>query len=361
MGSMVPNGRARPPQMLAAVVESHAVRVGARFSASFQRTLRIPDDGQVYPLPPGLGAFPLFEVKDDAAHRAALPAARPGDAFLPMYQREALWVGFGAAPWKPNAVRVAVGRVNALTGRPEADDDGSGGGGDPRPLRADPQNYLVCPDQPWLDGINVGAGVIRQFVAMPLGQGYSVEAAVTGEERFGGIRLTVYEPKPGRFPDHPPPAPAGPRRMGAPSPAPGAGAKAAGAAMGLGAGGTMKQKIYPDRYGIDTWDAGHFGRVTVHIVNSEQFRQLTGSDPPPSPVSAKTYTDHGLPWFELYDDAKSAVAPPESTRRIKSVAERDRERGKPVEDPSVDVPPEQIARTPPAPSPRPRGPDRSNT
>ena len=349
MGSMVPNGRAGPPPRLAVVVEPHDVRVGARFSASFQRTLRIPDDGRVYPLPPGLGAFPLFEVKDDAAHRAALPAARPGDAFIPMYQREALWIGFSAASWKPNAVQIAAGKVNALTGRPVEEDV-------ERPLRTDPQNYVVCPDQPWLDGINVGPGVIRQFVAMPLGQGYSVEAAVTGEERFGGIQLTVYEPKPGRFPDQPPPPPAGPRRTGAPSLQ-----KSVGAAMGLGAGGTMKQKIYPDRYGVDTWDTGHFGRVTVHIVNSEQFRQLTGSDPPPSPVSAKTYTDHGLPWFELYDDAKGAVAPPESTRRIKSVAERDRERGKPVEDPSVDVPPEQIARTPPAPSPRPRGPDRSNT
>ena len=32
------------------------------FTVSFQRTLRIPDDGIVYPLPPGLGEFPIHRV-----------------------------------------------------------------------------------------------------------------------------------------------------------------------------------------------------------------------------------------------------------------------------------------------------------
>jgi hypothetical protein len=50
--------------------------------------------------------------------------------------------------------------------------------GDPwsRDLQADPQNYLVLPEQPWLDGFAVRKGVIRQFVAMPLG-GEIVELA----------------------------------------------------------------------------------------------------------------------------------------------------------------------------------------
>ena len=37
------------------------------------------------------------------------------------------------------------------------------------------QNYVAIPKQKWLDGINCGDGTIRQFVAMPLGQGYTVE------------------------------------------------------------------------------------------------------------------------------------------------------------------------------------------
>jgi hypothetical protein len=31
---------------------------------------------------------------------------------------------------------------------------------------------VVLPEQPWLDGYCVEKGYIRQFVAMPLGEGY---------------------------------------------------------------------------------------------------------------------------------------------------------------------------------------------
>ena len=37
------------------------------------------------------------------------------------------------------------------------------------------QNYCALPKQLWLDGINCGDGYVRQFVAMPLGKGYTVE------------------------------------------------------------------------------------------------------------------------------------------------------------------------------------------
>ena len=36
----------------------------AELRINFQRTLRIPDDGYDYPLPPGLGCFPLRHVDD---------------------------------------------------------------------------------------------------------------------------------------------------------------------------------------------------------------------------------------------------------------------------------------------------------
>ncbi|MDP8923967.1 MAG: hypothetical protein M3O34_13945 [Chloroflexota bacterium] len=278
--------------------------VGERFTASFQRTLRIPDDGREYPLPPGLGRFPLLRVADYAER---LPADwGRDDLFLPMYQREALWLGFDGATWKPNAVKVGIGGVNAVSGGPWDDE-----------LHADPQDYLVCPDQPWLDGINVGDGRIRQFVAMPLGAGYAVEAQVTGAETVGGIQLLVFEPKPGRFPDQPPPAPDFGPMMAAP----------AGPAMGLGAGGVMRQKIYPDEYGIDTWDPNERGGVVVHILNSEWYRALTGREPPPTPISAATYAQYGLPWFDLYDESRATLAGADRLRSVKSVDQRDAERG----------------------------------
>lgn len=43
--------------MLDVIIEEYAIRIGQRFAVSFHRTLRIPDDGRTYPLPPGLGMF----------------------------------------------------------------------------------------------------------------------------------------------------------------------------------------------------------------------------------------------------------------------------------------------------------------
>lgn len=313
--------------MLDVAIQEHGIRIGPRFNVSFQRTLRIPDDGRTYPLPPGLGVFPVRPVAA-FADRVPLPWRESGGAFIAMYQREALWLGFTGASWKPNAVTVAIGGINAISG--QAHEDG---------LHDNPQDYAVVPIQPWLDGINTGRGSIRQFVAMPLGRGYTVEASLTGKERQGGIQITVFEPKPGTFPDQPPPeVDLRPRRMSMAAPG-----VCSSTRMGLGAGGEMRQKIYPDPYGIDTWDAGNTGQVTVHILNSDQYREITGEPPCPTPIDAATYTRHDLPWFALYDEEKQDVAPSERLSRVKTIAERDAELGKTGNgQDSFDVPESQI-------------------
>jgi hypothetical protein len=56
---------------------------------------------------------------------------------------------------------------------------------------------------------------------------------------------------------------------------------------------------------------------------------VTGRPPPPTPVSAATYTEHGLPWFDLYDEDRGDVPPPPELQEVKSVA------------PSPDEPPDQ--------------------
>ena len=298
--------------MLTIELEGSQLRFGERFSLSFQRTLRLPDDGKVYPLPPGLDRFPLKSVGD---YPEKVPAnwLEQGGVFIPMYQREALWLAFDAATWKPNAVKVGVGRVNALTG--DSWD---------LALRAEPQDYLVCPNQPWLDGFKTGEDVVRQFVAMPLGQGYTVEGQLTGEERFGGMQIVVYEPKPGRFPDQPPPEtreefqPMEAFALEAMPPQ----------QLGLAAGGQMDQKIYPDPYGSDTWDQGNYGILHVYIVNSEQYQELTGEQPPATPVSAQLYQSLNLPWFDLYDETLGDIVPGEKMKGLKSVKEIDEAKGK---------------------------------
>ncbi len=118
--------------------------------------------------------------------------------------------------------------------------------------------------------------------------------------------------------------------------------------MGLGAGGKMKQKIYPDEHGIETWDVSDYGRVYVHIVNSMMYREITGEEPPPTPISAKLYAKHGYPWFDLYDEKMGDVAAPDNLQGVKSVKEMDRDKGfaPQQDDESVDVPPDKIVKYP---------------
>jgi hypothetical protein len=307
------------------------VEIGERFAVSFQRTLRIPDDGKTYPLPPTLGVFPVLRVSDYADRTP--PAWRErGGVFIPMYQREAMWLNFEAASWKPNAVKIGVGGVNAVTGDRWSER-----------LHDDPQDYLVCPTQPWLDGIKTGDGLVRQFVAMPLGEGYTIEAQLTGEERFGGLQVLVFDPRPGLFPDE---RPAGRKPFAGMFGPPLAFAAGPGPVqeMGMAAGGQMKQKIYPDPHGIGAWEQSDFGELFVHIVNSAQYEWITDRPPPPSPVDAATYTQHGFPWYELYDEGLGDLAPTESLRGVKSVIEMDDAKGVPPDErgDAVDIDPAQI-------------------
>lgn len=283
------------------------------FRVSFQRTLRIPDDGRRHPLPPGLGCFPLRRV-DDHLERVPESWRARGGVFLPMYQREAMWLYFDGPDWKPHAVKVGVGKVCAVTGRPWSDR-----------LNGDRQDYLVAPPQPWLDGICVARGSIRQFVAMPLGSGYTIEGQVTGVEVHGGLQIRVFDAKPGRFPDEPPRRSRDVRfAMGAPPAA--CHSSVRSASMGLAAGGRMKQKIYPDPHGVDTWDQDGADRLFVHIVNSELWQEITGEPPPESPVTMESYVDAGLPWFDLYDEHAAALEAGATLAAVKGTAELDADR-----------------------------------
>ena len=114
--------------------------------------------------------------------------------------------------------------------------------------------------------------------------------------------------------------------------------------MGLGTGGKITQKIYPDPHGIETWDEDHYGRVFVHIVNSMMWREITGEAPPETPVTAKSYTNAGYPWFKLYDEEAKDVGPSPVLANVKSVAQMDASHGfvGVDDDSSVEVPEAQV-------------------
>jgi hypothetical protein len=224
------------------------------------------------------------------------------------------------------ALKVATGRINAVSGQ------------EWRPgLGRDPQDYVVLPDQPWLDGYAVEKGIIRQFVAMPLGEGYSAEEQITGAAAFGGIQLQAFPLKAeARFEGL---RPQFPRSLAdllpllVPSPPeellPSMASydelecemEASGPGMGLGAGGRMRQEIYEDTHGADDWDLGLTSRCCVHLCNSLVWRAITDAPPPQPPPTAAEYARHDLPWFDYYRDDLAAVKGSAVLAGLKSVAQ----------------------------------------
>jgi len=282
----------------------------AECSIAFQRTLRIPDDNRSYHLPPGLGNFPLLHVEDFAATAPGVWVKR-GGVFLPMYQAEALWIDLNATYWGnsyPCAVKIAAGKINAVSGELWS----SG-------LSDSPQDYVVVPEQPWLDGFSVGEGMIRQFVAMPLGEGFTAEEQITERAEFGGIQISVIPMKKEiyhkLFPPPPPREDSGIRfsiRLSC----------VEESSMGLAPGGLMRQQIIADEYGVDVWDTAATSRCFIHLANSTNYQQITGKKPPTEPPTAKQYTDAGLPWFDYYDAEMKALQGSRILSALDSVAAR---------------------------------------
>ena len=173
----------------------------------------------------------------------------------------------------------------------------------------------MAPGQPWLDGYCVEKGVIRQFVAMPMGSGYSAEEQITDQAQHGGLQILVCPMKrevfERRFPKRERKIEAArgvrfSRRRNALD-------------MGLAPGGRMRQEIYNDPFDFDDWDQTAASRCFVHIANSLVWRAVTGNEPPSTPATARGYARPGLPWFEYYDDSASALDCSETLAQLKSV------------------------------------------
>ena len=308
--------------------------VGRHTTISFNRTLRIPEDGKRYNLPAGFGRLPILRV-EDVADRVPSKWRQEGGLIIPLYQREALFLEFGGVDWRPTISKVAVGRINAITGKPHD-----------LQLKAGRQDYVVIPEQKWLDGINSGNGTVRQFVAMPLSKGYTVEAQITDEETHGGFQLAVFDPKQGIFSEPQPEkwedytfsyredgmalharAPriyedshslfsrsAGPK-------------EGRDLEMGIAAGGSIKQQILEDEYGIETWDASEHLSLNIRIVNSAVYEEITGNAAPPTPITTEAYAKNGIPWFSQYEETRKSVPGAKIFNQLLSVLQIDKARG----------------------------------
>lgn len=77
--------------------------------------------------------------------------------------------------------------------------------------------------------------------------------------------------------------------------------------FGLSAGGLIRQEIVKDKHDPTKWEPTCGTIFNVQILNSNMFKQVTGKEPPPTPVSAKTYAEAGHPYFAIYDEKPSGI------------------------------------------------------
>jgi hypothetical protein len=323
------------------------INVGAYTKIEFCRTVRIPDDGKIYNLPSWMGSFPIYRASD-YSNTVPQEWLKEASFFIPMYQKEAMFIKFTGTDWHPTAAKIYAGKINAITGDQYNER-----------ISATNQDYIVMPHQRWLDGFYSGDSIVRQFVAMPLGMGYTVEAQMTDEEIEGGIELLVCDAKDGRFPKINPEIRSilikidKCKQLGFPK-----GFllteserviffrytgewldipsdtehkdihfQPAVDALGLAAGGSIKQQIFEDIYGAHTWDESSFTKVKIHIVNIKTFVSITGEQAPESPITIEDYSSLGIPWYNYQDEAIKSIWGKSKLSKVLSVFQINNSRG----------------------------------
>lgn len=103
-----------------------------------------------------------------------------------------MWIDFICKGHQNYMIKIYVGGINAISGEPAVEVAATR-------LRRQKkhsdnsslQDYVIVPGQLWLDGIASSNGIVRQFVAMPFGSGYSIESQITGQDSAGGIQIEV--------------------------------------------------------------------------------------------------------------------------------------------------------------------------
>ena len=89
--------------------------------------------------------------------------------------------------------------------------------------------------------------------------------------------------------------------------------------LGIAPGGLIKQCILEDHFPAESWDRHATIYFNVQILNSEIFRSVTGLAPPRSPITAKTYADLGLPYYEIWRETSSIKGDFEGIKSVKAI------------------------------------------
>ena len=317
----------------------------AKISIGFERTIRVPDDNKRHYLPPSLGNFPIKHIEDyDLGSKNKLK--KRGGVLIPMFQADALWLDFTHDDYyslvedfnincsSPIALKVATGKICAISGNTWSEG-----------LSEKTQNYIVLPEQPWLDGYNDSKGSVRQFVAAPLGKGLTVEKQLTGNEEIGGIQIQAF-PLKKKYYDRLISKRLEEAKVRAKRRAERIAERASreyninysieasrqeaneciDLEMGLAAGGRIQQEIYKDPFGPECWDTNKSQRCFITLANATQWMKITGEEPPISPMNAEEYTRAGGVWFDYYDDDNKAIKGAKKLGKVKSIKKLSKEK-----------------------------------
>ncbi|APA14256.1 hypothetical protein SS1G_11945 [Sclerotinia sclerotiorum 1980 UF-70] len=346
---------------------------GGSMKISFRRTIRVPDDGNNYQLPPDLGKFRIYDI-DEFTEKLPIELVRKGGVFIPIW------------------LKVYAGGINVISGENKYEPTGSEGAATGK---GSYQNYLRVPGQEWLDGIVKSDGTVKQFVAVPTGSGYSVEAQITGYEKIAGLQFeiiplraepelnlqvffktltgkTIYTSVGSRetiellkdsvfiiegIPANQQRLIFGGKQLEDQDTlwdcniAEGATIhmvlKLRGGGHGqledvkqmeeteeslkeqryelaLAPGGSIHQAIRKDNLHKNRYDEKHAVMFNVQLLGPKTFQLVTGMPPPQTPISAKTYADYGYPFFEMYNEPRVLMGT--FGQLLKSVGDIDKEK-----------------------------------
>lgn len=198
--------------------------------------------------------IPLFHL-DDYAKVLPETWVKRGGVLAPVRQGEHIRVELDGS--YPFAVKIASGKINAITGKPWKDS-----------LDPEEQDYLVSSFQRSLSGFCQANGTVKKFIVSPLGVGKTVEERTTGVAEFGGIQVMGFPVKPDIFEEEKKDEPRFSRkRVEEPL--------EVYSAMALDAEEVIEEWIEKDR-DPHQWQADTFVRCFIHLVSEEDFLRITG-------------------------------------------------------------------------------------
>ncbi|KAJ7367690.1 hypothetical protein DFH08DRAFT_829132 [Mycena albidolilacea] len=154
----------------------------------FHRTLRVSDSSEKNYFTPVIDQYPIIP---SSSLEAFLPVGMHGKEgfIMPMFKKEALSVSFTNSRNCGAAIRIFVGGVNTLSGSVvnQASID--------LPEMGQDYIFLSPGSTTQVDGVVTGSRIVRQFVAMALGAGDTVEEQVAGTTG-GGLLFEITPQRP---------------------------------------------------------------------------------------------------------------------------------------------------------------------